>query len=120
MRQRYLCKKCGHQFLIEKINLERQKDNDCKRKALLLFLEGYSLRKTAGLLSISPATLIYWQKQWGNKVIGLRKKIKLEEYNVSDLLTYIESKRMINGYTMQLTDLETNVSFLCKVNEGHR
>jgi transposase len=82
--------------------------------ALLLFLEGFSLRFTGKILNISYGTVYRWIKEWSVHTSLPRREISVEPSDLDNMLAYIMSKKDATQYGLLLTDLDNNISILSK------
>jgi transposase-like protein len=92
--QRYKCKSCGFNFVIEKKG--RGKPESQKRMALHLYLEGMGFRGIGRILKVSNVTVLNWIRSFGEKVKELRKDVKPETVEVMELdemWHFIQKKR---------------------------
>jgi transposase-like protein len=59
-QQRYKCKECGRQFIP---TAKHGRDRTTILTAVLLYINGLSLRTIARLLGVSPAGALYWIRE---------------------------------------------------------
>lgn len=103
-RQRYLCKKCGYYFTVNKIG--KKIDNYYITKALQLYLEGLSYREIERIIGVSHVTVSNWVKEF--KI----KKTSHNDYhptykifNHLELVEYLKNKEKLSGAGMVITEL---------------
>jgi transposase-like protein len=63
-KQRFNCKSCGFHFTIYNIVKQNWNRNE-RRKAVILYMEGFSYRAISRLLKVSHITVRSWIKQSG-------------------------------------------------------
>lgn len=70
--QRYKCKICGYNFTVNKLG--KSTDYFILRRAIQLYLEGFSTRKIEKLLGIGHGTINKWVKKHANGLTKIRRK----------------------------------------------
>lgn len=55
-----------------------ENEKSLKRKALILYLEGFGFRAIAKLLELSHSTVQNWIKDYGNNLVEIRSRHKAE------------------------------------------
>lgn len=93
--QRYLCKKCGYNFTVNKLGKRIEKR--LVVLALQLYLEGLGFRAIERVLGVSHVSVINWVKQYGKnldylKLQGGNKDAKIIE--IDEICTYLQKKTM--------------------------
>jgi transposase-like protein len=74
-KQRFLCKACSFHFTALTI-IHSEIEKTLKRKALVLYLEGFGFRRTADMLNVSHSTIRNWVNEYGNNLKDIASKHK--------------------------------------------
>ena len=105
--QRYKCKKCLHQFTLERTDAI---DPILLRLSFHLYLEGIGYRKIGRLLNIPHNSLYYHLSQFSNKLIKINNQNTLV-VNAGHIQNYMLQKLAISkNYKFLLIDCETGIS----------
>ena len=90
-KQRYKCKECDNHFTV---TMRRQRiDQNLKRNAMVLYLNGLSINKIEDLTGVKQTTLFKWVKDLGPKFELMRatEKPKIKTiHSKSDKIVRIE------------------------------
>jgi transposase-like protein len=62
-RQRYVCKRCNEYYTVEQ--RAGTEDQETKRQALALYLEGLSFRAIGRVLKFSTVAILTWIRSFG-------------------------------------------------------
>jgi transposase-like protein len=69
-RQRYVCKRCNYYYTVEQ--RAGTADQETKRQALELYLEGLGFRAIGRVLKFSNVAILKWIRSFGAQVQDLR------------------------------------------------
>ena len=103
-RQRFLCKKCGYYFTVNKLG--KKIDDYYVTKALQLYLEGLSFREIERIIGVSHVTVSNWVKEY-----KIRKPSHSDYHptykilNHLELVEYLKNKEQLKGAGMIITEL---------------
>lgn len=100
-KQRYFCKNCRHRFTL----FGRKTDKSLKRKALILYIEGFGVRPIGRMLNVSHVSVQNWVKECGDEFKALRNKNKPEFIKSQELVNYIGTEKnkhleMLSGWLL--------------------
>ena len=91
-RQRYKCKECGCNYIVEIKSTARPLSQ--KKQALHLYLEGLGFRSIGRYLGVSNVSVLNWIRDFGKKVQDLHDTSqKIEMVEVDEMHSYIGSKK---------------------------
>ncbi len=107
-RQRYVCKSCNYYYTVE--HRAGTADQETKRRALELYLEGLSLRTIGRLLKFSNVSILKWIRSFGAKVQDLKTHAPTKTVALDEMHTYIGSKKSSAGYRVLLIETQKDSS----------
>lgn len=104
-KQRYFCKKCQLHFTLSNKGI----DSNIKRKALILYIEGFGLREIGRMLNVSHVSVQNWVLALGDNLERIRSQNKPAILKSSEISTYIGSGKakhlnMITGWLLMGID----------------
>ncbi|HBN06050.1 MAG TPA: hypothetical protein DD434_09750 [Bacteroidales bacterium] len=83
-KQRFKCKECGCFFSVKFKSTALS--HLYKRKALHLYIEGFSFREIGRILEVSNVSIMKWIKSYGEEIKKLNKEAKtLYEININQI-----------------------------------
>jgi transposase-like protein len=62
-KQRFLCKSCNFRYTLQTI-LQQKSSRNTRRKALILYLEGFGYREIGRMLNVSHVSIQNWIKEF--------------------------------------------------------
>ena len=93
-KQRYKCKRCGCQFTqAYKHGVARPK----KLLALLLYLSGLSINRTAKIVGVSATSVVNWIRAFGKEFSMPQGYGEVVEVEIDEMWHYIQSKKTGSG-----------------------
>ena len=96
-KQRFLCKNCGYNFIIQR----KKYSEKIKKKAIILYLEGLGINAIGRLLGISQQIVSYWIKKYGKMVQKLKENEEKVEYDIveiDELCSFLKNEKIKDGY----------------------
>jgi transposase-like protein len=101
--QRYLCKECGFHFTLNRKGV----DNEIKRLAVHLYIEGMGYRAISRITGISDVAIAKWISPMKENLLPFRKgKARLNELH--KLEHFFITKELFNQYGWLLIGIEEN------------
>ncbi len=105
-KQRYQCKTCHYRHTVR----YRGANNDVKRQALELYLEGLGFRSIGRFLKYSHVAVYNWIKSYGAGIEELRSDSGVEVVEMDEMHTYIGRKKTTVGFGLLLIDMGNGFS----------
>ena len=100
--QRYKCKWCGNNFLLD---YSQVVDREKKRRfGLAMYLEGLGFHSIARLLNVSHVSVMNWVKKYGSELSKIRNPKPVKVMELDELHTYVGSKKTTVGYGLLLIE----------------
>jgi len=88
--QRYLCKKCGYKFTR---TTPRGKDENLKKMALKMYLEGLGFRAISRLLEVSHVSVYRWIRQMGEMPEIKDRPMNTKEIEIDEIHSFVGIKK---------------------------
>ncbi len=93
-KQRYKCKRCGCQFTQNhKHGVARPR----KMLALLLYLSGLSMNRTAQIVGVSPVSVMNWMRAFGKEFEMPEGYGEVVEVEIDEMWHFLQSKKTSSG-----------------------
>ena|SRR6266446_5871726 len=101
-QQRWRCKGCGYNF-IEQDKRKQRHSTGLKALATLLSCVGLSFRLVGRLFCLSHVTIQHWFDEFSSQLPALNQAdYQIEEVEVDEMRTFLQSKKTNIGLTKQL------------------
>ena len=92
--QRYKCKGCGCNFTQRhKHGVPRSR----KMLALLLYISGVSMTRTAQIIGVSPTSIVNWVREFGREFALPDGHGEVVEVEMDEMWHYLQSKKNASG-----------------------